>query len=82
MEHHGVLDNGSCFKSNEFKQFCDGENTERIRCTPNLLTGTGLVERTIRTKKSLTRANMADGLIFEDGVQLAIKKLDKHHTVG
>ena len=26
-------DNGSCFKSNKFKQFC--ENIERIRCTPN-----------------------------------------------
>ena len=24
-------DNGSCFKSNEFKQFCNGENIKRIR---------------------------------------------------
>ena len=43
-------DNGSCFKSNEFKKFCNGENIKRIRCTPNLHTGTGLVERMIRTK--------------------------------
>ena len=46
-------DNRSCFKSNEFKQFCDGHNIKRIRCTPDLHTGTGLVERNIRTIKSL-----------------------------
>ena len=66
-------DNGSCFKSNEFKIFCNSEKIKDIRCTPNLHTGTGLVERTIRTTKPLTRANMADILIFEDFVQLAIK---------
>ena len=46
---------------------------KRIRCKRNLHTGTGQVERTRRTIKSLTRANMADGLTFEEGVQLAIK---------
>ena len=68
-------DNGSCFKNNEFKEFCNRENIKRIRCTPNLHTGTGQVERTIRTIKSLTRANMADGLIFEESVNLAIKTI-------
>ena len=68
-------DNGSCFKSNEFEQFCNGENIKRIKCTPNLHTGTGLVQRTIRTIKSLTRANMADGLIFEESVQSAKKTI-------
>ena len=38
-------------------------------------TGTGLVERAIRTIKSFTRANMADGLIFKDSLQLAIKTI-------
>ena len=65
-------DNGSCFKSQEFKNYCNGENIQRIRCTPNLHMGTGLVERTIRTNKSLTRANF-DGLTFEESVCLAIK---------
>ena len=59
-------DNASCFKSDKFKEFCNGENIKRIRCTPNLHTGTGQVERTIWTIKSLTRANLADGLIFEE----------------
>ena len=68
-------DNGSCFKRNEFKQFCDGNNIKCIRCTLNLHTGTGLVERTIRTIKSFTRANMVDGLTFEDSVQLAIRTI-------
>ena len=53
-------DNGSCFKSKEFKDYCNGENITRIRCTSNLHTGTGLVERTIRTIKSLTRANLEE----------------------
>ena len=60
------------FKSNEFKEFCNQENIKRIRCTPNLHTGTGQVERTIRTIKSLT---MADGLTFEESVNLAIKTI-------
>ena len=68
-------DKGSCFKSNEFKKFCNDENMKRIRCTPNLHTGTGLVERMIRTIKSLTRTNVAEGLKFEDSVQLAIKTI-------
>ena len=29
-------DNGSCFKSNDFKEFCAGETIKRIRCTPNI----------------------------------------------
>ena len=68
-------DNGSCFKSKEFKEFCDGEHIERIRCTPNLHTGTRSVERTIRTFKSLTRASLQGGFTFEDSVQLAIKTI-------
>ena len=68
-------DNGSCFKSQEFKNYCKGENIKRIRSTPNLHTGTGLVERTIRTIKSLTRANLEDGLTFEESVTRAIKTI-------
>ena len=74
--------NGSCFKSNEFKEVCNRENMKRIRCTPSLHTGTGQVEKTIRTIKSLTRANMADGLIFEESVHLAIKRSDKLRIVN
>ena len=68
-------DNSSCFESNEFNEFGKGENIERITCTPNLHTGTGHVERTIRSIKSITRANMSDELTFEEGVPLAIKTL-------
>ena len=69
------IDNGSCFKSQEFKNYCNSENIKRIRSTPNLHTGTGLVERTIRTIKSLTRANLEDGLTFEEDVTRAIKTI-------
>ena len=68
-------ENGSCFESNELKKFGNGGNMKRIRCTPNLHTGTGSVDGTIRTIKSFTRANMADVLSFEDSVQLAIKTI-------
>ena len=76
-------DNGSCFKSSEFKDYCNGENIKRIRCTPNLHTGNGLVERTIRTIKSLTRANLEDGLTFEESVARAIKTIRQtpHNTL-
>ena len=76
-------DNGSCFKSQEFKNYCKGENIKRIRSTPNLHTGTGLVERTIRTIKSLTRANLEDGLTFEENVTRAIKTIRQtmHNTL-
>ena len=76
-------DNGSCFKSKEFKDYCNVENIKRIRCTPNLHTGNGLVERTIRTFKSLTRANLEDGLTFEESVARAIKTIRQtpHNTL-
>ena len=76
-------DNGSCFKSQEFKNYCKGENIKRIRSTPNLHTGTGLVERTIRTIKSLTRASLEDGLTFEESVTRAIKTIRQtmHNTL-
>ena len=57
-------DNYSCFKSQEFKNYCKGENIKRIRSTPNL-----------RTIKSLTRANLEDGLTFEESVTRAIKTI-------
>ena len=60
-------------KSNDFKELCAGENIKRIRCTPNSHTGTGLVERTIRSIKSLTRASLERGLTFEESVRSAIK---------
>ena len=68
-------DNGSCFKNNEFKEFYNREIIKRIRCKPNVHTCTGQVERTIRTNKSLTRAIMAEGVIFEESVNLAIKAI-------
>ena len=46
-------------------------------------TGNGLVERTIRTIKSLTRANLEDGLTFEESVARAIKTIRQtpHNTL-
>ena len=49
-------DNCYCFESKDFQDIRDDESIKSIRCTPKLPTGTGLVERTIRTIESLTRA--------------------------
>ena len=68
-------DNATCFKSDEFKSYCKQEYIHRIRSTPNLRTGTGLVERTIRTIKDLIRANLQDGLSFSHSLMTAIKSI-------
>ena len=52
------------FQNSGIQNYCNGEIIQRIRCTPNLHTGTRLVERTIRTIKFLTRAHLQDGLNF------------------
>ena len=76
-------DNCSCFKRQDSKDYCSGEKINRIRCTPNLHTGTGLVERTIPTIKSLTISNLGDGLTFEESVQMSIKTIRQtpHNTL-
>ena len=48
-------DNGSCFKSKDFKEFCSGEYIIRNRYTSNLHIGTGLLESTIR--RQILRGN-------------------------
>ena len=58
---------------NEINKICNSQNIKRTRFTPNLHTGTSLVERIIRKTTSFTGANMADGLTFVERVQLAIK---------
>ena len=57
---------------------------KRIWKTPILNTGTGLLERTIQTIESLTRASLEDGLTFEESVQLAIKttRQTPHNTLS
>ena len=56
----------------------------RIRSTPILHVGTGLLEKTIRITKSLTRASLEDSLTFEESVQLAFKTVRQtpHNTLN
>ena len=51
-------DRGSAFISKEYKNFCNEQNIIRKYGTPNLHTGTGLVERTIQSLKNLVKANL------------------------
>ena len=76
-------DNGKSFESKDFKEFRDDENIKSIRCTQKLHTGTGLVERTIGSIKSLPRAKLEDGKPFEESVLLAIRTISHapHNTL-
>ena len=53
-------DKGGAFISKEYKNFCNEYNIIRKYGTPNLHTGTGLVERTIQSLKNLIKANLED----------------------
>ena len=75
-EHRGLSEPVNfLFKKREVKEFCNCENIKRTRCTQKLQKGTGQVERMIRTIRSLTKANLVDGLTLEESVQLAIKTM-------
>ena len=78
MERHGASEPTTVVaskKTNSKNSAVTKTYIKRIICTPKLHTDTGLVEGTIRTIESLTRANMADGLTIEDSVQLAIETI-------
>ena len=54
-------DNGSDFISKEYKSFCkEYNNIIRKYGTPNLHTGTGLVERAIQSLMNLTKTNLEE----------------------
>ena len=53
-------DNGSAFISKEFESFCKKYNIIRKYGTPNLHTGTGLVGRTIKSLKNLSKTNLEE----------------------
>ena len=63
-------DKGSDFISKEYKGFWSEHNIIRDYSTPNLLTGTGFVERTIQSMKNLTKANKED----EQKVRVSLNK--------
>ena len=53
-------DKGGAFISKEYKEFCRSQNIDRAYGTANLLTGTGLVERTIQSLMNLVLVNVKD----------------------
>ena len=74
---YGVLktiksDNGSAFISKEYKSFCKEYNIIREYGTPNLHTGTGLVERTIQSLKNLTKANLEETQNLRESLNKAL----------
>ena len=65
-------DNGSAFISKEYKSFCKEYNIIRKYGTPNLHTGTGLVERTIQSLKNLTKTNLEETQNLRESLNKAL----------
>ena len=65
-------DNGSAFISKEYKIFCKEYNITRKYGTPNLHTGTELVERTIHSLKNLTKTNLEETQNLRESLNKAL----------
>ena len=65
-------DNGSAFISKECKSFCNEYNIIRKYSTPNLHTGTGLVERTIQSLKKLIKTNLEETQNLRESLNKAL----------
>ena len=60
-----VSDNGSCFTSNEFEQFCKANCIKHVKCSPYHPFSNGLAERAVQTVKAglkKTTGNLEDRL--------------------
>ena len=66
------LDNGSAFISKEYKSFCKEYIIIRKYGTPNLHTGTGLVERTIQSLKNITKTNLEETQNLRESLNKAL----------
>ena len=65
-----VSHNGPQFSSQEFKQFCDSNNTVHILSTPYHLKTNGLAERVVRTFKERFSASQGS----TDDVELRLQR--------
>ena len=65
-------DNGSAFISKEYKSFCKEYIIIRKYGTPNLHTGTGLVESTIQSLKNLTKTNLEETQNLRESLNKAL----------
>ena len=65
-------DNGSAFISKEHKSFCKEYNIIRKYGTPNLHTGTGLVEKTTQSLKNLTKTNLEETQNLRESLNKAL----------
>ena len=65
-------DNGSAFISKEYKSFCKENNIIRKDGTPNIHTGTGLVERTIQSLKNVTKTNLEETQNLRESLNKAL----------
>ena len=65
-------DNGSALISKEYKNFRNEYNIIRKYGTPNLHTGTGLVERTIQSLKNLSKTNLEETQNLRESLNKAL----------
>ena len=67
------LDKGGAFISKDYTEFCKSKNIEIEYCTPRRHTGTGAVERAIKTMKNVILANLEDNLRLTECENRALK---------
>ena len=68
-------DEGGDFISKEYKGFCKSQDINCEEGTANLHNGTGLVERTIQSRKDLILAKLKDGINLRESVNRALHVL-------
>ena len=65
LPHSIVSDNGSCFTSDEFEQFCRANGIKYVRCSPYHPSSNGAAERAVQIVKFYllkTKGNLEDTL--------------------
>ena len=65
------LAESGAFISKDYQKNCKSQNINYNYGTENLVTGTGLVEKTIQSLKNITLANLKDGIILRGSVNRA-----------
>ena len=77
-----VSDNGSCFTSEEFASFCNGNNITHITSHPFHPASNGLAERSVQTLKAKLKRMQSGSLTTKISLILLRQHTTPHSTIG
>ena len=78
LPHTIVSDNGSCFTSDEFEQFCRANGIKHVRCSPYHPSSNGAAERVVQTVKLCLRKTKGN---LEDRLYILLARYRVNHMV-